>query len=368
MSVSSDTESGKFNRRKLAGFGYILADSALFAHGLIDYVNGRNRDAAKGRMFTGLGWGIGGISLAKYGNRAVSEQLDRLEHKLAAYLQKEGVPLDPDQLRQAEEEKRRGWFKKIEDFVYNHPTDVLNAYYGLAATGLIYSGLKTYTQQQGSLNNFSGDLFRNLIPKKGAPDGIGEFVSGFLVVAGALVGIFLKEKSPQELKNAGFMQKLLHTQPLAWSSGIYMANNYGAYLASKTELEESRVTGRDHHRYSLRFVTLAAYVLSNLLVGSGSKKAGGKPEEREQAQEALAYAAGRILAAQSPAQQQFLASKTAEYLVKQRELRLEDRDPAELAQQIMAAIPSEKARAEGDGKFQRRLAEHAVSPDGFSRN
>jgi len=369
MNLSSDSGSG-WNRRKLGGWGYMIGDASIFLHGLLDYINNHDRESAKGRMITGLGWGAGAIALAKYGKRSVVDQLDRLEHKLADFLVKENVPLDPEILKQASEEQRRSWFSKLEDFVYNHPTETLNAYYAAAATGLVYSGMKNPDRDAGK-----GDLF-----------------SGLTVIVGALLGIFIKEKGPKQLEREGHATDLIgsirqkiESKPLAVSSMIFAANNYGTYQGAMAEYRQTHGrtevdkatgatvhhpgSGTNQHRYALRFLTLGCYLTSNLLVGVGSKKNSGTPEEHAAAQEAMLQTIAHNFAQLSPAQQEYMATRTAEYLCKQKELRFEDEAPGEIASKILTSLRSHHyAPTTATQRYQQRLAKEAVSDQGFSKN
>jgi len=134
------------DRRVLGGWGLIAGDAAMFAHGLLSYVDPQivdiagessaardtriqsERSAGKGLMGTAVGWSIGGVALAKYGKRKVEDQLERVEEKLAAFMKEKGIPLDAEKIAKADRQQQRGWFKQFEDFMYDYPTEIMNAY------------------------------------------------------------------------------------------------------------------------------------------------------------------------------------------------------------------------------------------------
>ena len=96
--------------RQLGGIGFLVGNGALFANGLIAHLKANtpeSRKAGLGRMGSAIGWAGGAAILARYGDRPVEKQLDRLQEKLAAHLQKQGVPLNEQELRQANAETQR---------------------------------------------------------------------------------------------------------------------------------------------------------------------------------------------------------------------------------------------------------------------
>ncbi len=346
MDNVTSEQTSKLDRRRLAGYGYMAADGALFVYGLLSYLNPKgpnDKISGKGMMTTGLGWAAGGAILAKYGKQPVSEQLQRVENKLYAYLRDNGVELDPEKLQRADKFKKRSLAQKLEDFLYDYPTEVLNAYYGTAALGMLVSGISKADK--------------------------GEIMAASCVIAGALAGIFIKEKSPKELEKMSGIKKLIHTKPLAISSGLYMINNVGSYKSAydeqrKTKDPSSHLYG--DKKYLLKYTLASLYVTSTLLMGSGSKKAGGSQQEREQAQQQLLEQAGYILAQQPGSVRKKLAPKLAEYLTKQRELRLEDLDKHELAEQLLQlAAKSSKhpIAAKQRSHTQQQLARRALSEE-----
>jgi hypothetical protein len=79
-------------------------------------------------------------------------------------------------------------------------------------------------------------------------------------------------------------------------------------------------------------------------VGFGSKKAGGKIEDRQKAQQEIIKGTARKLTALPLEAQESLAQKAAEYIVRQPELRMVDWDPTKLQLEIMKVITEEKTK------------------------
>lgn len=321
-----------FDRRQLGGWGLIAGDIALAAQGLAGrFLSDDPNDHAAGidRIRTAILWFFGGAVLAKYGKQPVPAQMERLEEKLAAHLREHGVPLDAEVLAKADRQTQRGWFQKLEDFLYQYPTEVMNAWFGAASLLLIKAG---YTDYQ------SGN-------KGGAMD----IAAGISILAGGLFGILVKEKTKEQLIREGkdpenFWSKV-QQRPLAGASGLYMANNgIGAYGTYKY-ISAFGATSKDDPKYKLSMamagissLKVSSYVASNLLTGSGSKKAGGTAEERTSAQgEVVTMAAGIIRKLPEDAQAS-TASIMAQYLTHQHELRMSDQDAAELEGKILQAV------------------------------
>src|SRR4051812_3286981 len=106
-----DEDAGNLSRRQLGGVSILLGNAALFANGLIAYKHGDSpevRKAGAGRMLSAALYTGTGAIISRYGHSSISTQLERLEEKLAAFMQHEGVPLDAGQLRKADAENQKG--------------------------------------------------------------------------------------------------------------------------------------------------------------------------------------------------------------------------------------------------------------------
>ncbi len=318
-------------KRQLGGIGFLVCNAALFTNGLIAHLMGatsESRQAGSGRMASALLWSGSGFFLAKYGDRSVDAQQARLEEKLADYLRKEGVPLDAATLRKADHAARHGWFKKIEDFFYAHPIECENAYNALAATGFAVSG---------ALRLRDGDV----------QAGKANLGQSALMLVGALATIIIPEKTPAQIAakgQSGTLWGKVQQKPLAYTRGLLVAGDLmngfqarGEYRAAMQLPQGDRYRKGLFAMSGLSVAAMGTAIFSDVMT-SGSKKAGGTPEARSAAQQAIITAAANHIAALPPAQQQHLATATADYLIHQKELRFQDRHPEELAVELLQTL------------------------------
>jgi len=323
--------------RQLGGFGFLIANAAMFANGLIAHRYGNTpmaRNAGIGRMTSAGLWSVNASILAKYGSQPVPEQQARLEHKLAAYLHKAGVPLSVEELKQADAETQRGWFHTLEGFLYDHPIECGNAYYAVASTGYGVSGY---------LRHKDGNR----------KEGLANLGVTALSMTGALASILIPERTPEQIKKQGQEGTLwgkIQQHPLGYVRWIFLGVDALAGLEAVGEFRSARKLpkGEPYRPWQLTMAGLSiaamgAAVVSDWLT-SGSKKASGEPAVRDAAQQALETAAAQHLATLPPAQRAELAMATASYLVKQHELRFSDRDPVQVAKEILQKVEAAVAQ------------------------
>lgn len=275
----------KHSTLDMAGYGYLLGDLLLFGAGA---ASGKYKEA-----FTGLIWGAGGLALARYGNPPAERKLNELYGKLGEYMRRQGYSLpDGSTLQQAEVINHPGFWGSLENFLYKHSSEVLNAVYAIGAISLIKAGLEKSPEGK-----------RNL----------GTLASGILVAAGGLAGIVIpedpnadpsKETNPLSKAWAWARQK-----PLRVSGNLYTLNNasltYSAYRDFKTK--------PGNYSYVLKLGTVASYVVANTLLGKSSRNSfDGKADPALLA--ALEQASAEVIAAQNPAMQDAIIRHTAAYM------------------------------------------------------
>ena len=304
-------------QRQLGGIGFLIGNTALFANGLIAnrFANTpESRKAGAGRMVSSAMWGASGAFLAKYGDRSVADQQSRLEEKLAHFLKGEGVPLDAATLRKADKDAQHGWFKKLEDFFYAHPIECTNAYYALASTGFAISG--ALRRKDGNIKAGNANL------------GVSA-----LYLAGALASIIIPEKTPEQIEAKGQTGTLLgniQKHPLGYVRWLFLAADSMAGLEAVGEYQSAKKLphGDSYRSWQFGMSGLSAVAMVTTLISdwltSGSKKAGGKPEERDAAQAQMIAEAAKHIAALPSAKRSALAQEVANYLAHQPELRFND--------------------------------------------
>ncbi len=324
-------------KRRLGSLAFVMGNAALFSHGLVDYLYGK--DTAKADGLTRMGSAsvavVGGSLIAHYSNEPAPKQFTRLQQKLTSHLELSGAKLEEALRAEFQLGQPQGIGDKLQSFLYNHPTEVMSAYYGVGATGLIRSGIRQ--------NN------------------IGHTGLGSCIIASALVANLVPEKTPEQLvregNNPDSLLGKIQQRPLRLANAISMGGNlisgYGAYREIKSGLDPNNPNAK--HTLILGAISAfatASFIAGNYLVGTSSKKANGTPEEHQQAQQQLVDSAASILAAQPRELQKALAARAAEYLCTQPELRMSDADPAALTTQILEATTkaAQKLTAQGRGR------------------
>jgi Fe-S cluster biosynthesis and repair protein YggX len=350
--------------REIGGYFDILGNTTMFANGFVAWkfaTTSAQKKAGISRMATGLLWNIPNFIMARYGGQPVDKQFERLQHKLAEHLSQQGVPLDVKTLKMADEEKRRTYFQKVEDYLYTHPVEVNNACLGVFSLGMMGSG-----------------FLRMRAGEKEA--GIGNIAVSALTLASTLAGIMIPEKTDEQLAASGQKGTLWGTIqkfPLYFANvGILAAdateglNAYGEFKTARSLPKGHAYKKAGYAVSGLSAATMVSYLIGDSLVGFGSKKASGTDEERSEAQKQLVKEASRMIMAQPEKVRKTLAHDMAKYLVQQRELRLTDysHDPAKLENAILAAMRGDskplsqmQGKAAGDHAEPKRA--HATTTD-----
>lgn len=317
--------------RQLGGLGFVICNAALFTNGLIANRFADTPEARKagaGRMLSGAMWEASSVFLAKYGDRSVADQQTRLQEKLCHYLQQHGVPLDAESLRYADTEKRDGWHKKIEDFLYAHPIEIANAYNALAGIGFAVSGF---------LRHRAGDK----------QTGLANLGVSAAMITGALASIIIPEKTPEQIAAKGQTGTLwgkMQEHPLSFVRWIFLGGDVVDGLGAIGEFKRAKATphGEPYRtgQFAMSALTTTAMVtsLASDWITSGSKKAAGEPKEREAAQQKILDEAARHIATLPPAEQPHLAQLVAEYLTHEHELRFSDRNTNQLTEELLQRV------------------------------
>lgn len=317
-------------KRKMVGIGYLIGDAALFANGMMEAMAATDPTKKKnaiGEAITGLGWAVGGVAMAKYGNRSTAKQMEALEQRLAAHFEEQGLALSPEMIEKAKHEKDKGFFAKFEDFCYKYPTEILNAVYGGLSLLLIKSGhhdLKT--------NGQSATLGM-----------------GCTILAGAVAGLFIKEKSKEQLDAAGAtgLSRWVQEKPMRVTGGLYLANNAftinGALNNKKKYADHENAAYRN--MYWLRGITAASYIFSNVTLMGTSTSDSGKAELTDAAKQEVLKDTANIILNQPESLREALIQETALYLSKQRELGFAGHTPEKLVEMITANLQQYASKA-----------------------
>lgn len=294
-SASQPDDSLRDKKLKLAGYSYLLGDAALAMSGML------NGQQGKAVLKTGAIWGIGGLAAARYGNPNTEKRLEILSDKLESHLRKQGITIPASVREQNALLQQQGFFKRMESFLYEHPSEILNAAYALGAGVMLHSGIR-----EGRTKGFTQ-----------SPD----FWSGALVLAGALGGLLLKEdpQAREKAKDGGIISKAkayFAEKPLRWSGSLYFLNNFALLgRVVKDSKLPAHASGLKPHYFSA--VTLASYVFSNAMLALSSRNQLSSTLPATHIAQ-LEDAAARILAAQPVEMQQALLSDMSHYLAEQK--------------------------------------------------
>ncbi len=308
------------DKRQIGGISILLGNLTLFVNGLIGYYKSQDeniRKAGIGRMTSAAMWSVGGILLARYGSRPVPQQLGKLQEKLAAFLQKEGVSLEEEAQRKAKTYNGRSWLQKFEDVLYNYPIESANIYNSIAAGGMIGSG-----------------IYRRKGTAEDIRSGNANFLTSGLTFGGTLASILIPERTPEQIAargQSGTLWGKMQEQPLNYAVWMFLGADVATGSEAIGEYEKAKkLTSDDPFRpwaygmSALSVFSMCCDVVGDLLTGFSSKKAGGTAAEHAVAKEQLLQETARMLSAQPLEKQQQLARKSAEYLSRQPELRMVD--------------------------------------------
>ena len=335
--TNEPTTSWRDKTLKAAGVGYLVGDVAGIGASIA-------RGGFKANWGTAGGfatWAAGGIGAAVYGNPDAEKQMEILAHKLEAYLVKQGSKVTDVERNHSDLLRgKNGIGAKLDRFMHEHPTEILNASYAVGASMMIRDGINEVRKHGGK------DIFPKALNKAAFGNVSSGFWLGSLVLAGALTGLLLKEDpeakskvDPNSITSrvAGFFKE----KPMRASGAFYWGGNLFAFkkaMDDKAAAATAPYAVKPHH---LSLLTVAAYVASNGLLALSSRdqirEEKFKPEHLAQ----LEQVAAEIIAAQPPQLQAQLLNGVADYLSKERMIGV----PAEeLSKQLIARVSETSKR------------------------
>lgn len=324
----AQTTSWRDKTLKAAGYGYLVGDIALAASGILK--NEKNVFRA------GAIWAAGGVGAAVYGNPDTEKQLEILAHKLESYLMKHGAKVtDAERNKSLLLRGKDGLGAKLDRFMHEHPTEILNAAYAVGSSLLLHKGVK------GLISGVAGDARQ----KAWTQAGMGSFV-----LAGALAGLLIKEDptarekvDPNSITSR--VVAYIKEKPMRLAGAMYWGGNF---FTARNAFGDFKDVGNAQYRsflgikpYHLSTLTVASYLTSNGLLALSSRdqieEKKFKPEHLAQ----LEQVAAEIIAAQPPQLQAQLLTGVADYLAKERMIGV----PAEeLSKQLIARVSETSKR------------------------
>jgi hypothetical protein len=298
------------NRGKAIGDLYLIGDAALAVNGILAYQAekrlGNHKDAKiqLNDIKAGGLWALGGLAMARYEDRPFEKQMEALEHRLAAHFQEQGITLTEEVLLKAKKENDKGFFQKFEDFCYKYPKEILNAVYGIGACFLIKGGhddLKDILAAEQNRSFKARDIYD-----------VSSLGMGLSILAGALSGLLIKNKSKEQIEEEGIgsFRGAIHEHASWFNGGFYLLNNVftikGA-MANKEKYQSDKYKNLDgsvnffnQNMYLLRTITAASYITSNILIGTGASAEKAAAERAEDAKVEILRGCAQIINAQDP--------------------------------------------------------------------
>lgn len=313
---------------KLAGMSYILGDVAMMTAG---HLRGESHVFRGGAT-----WMLGGIGAAVFGNPNQEMQLKILMNRLERHLKKNGVEIPTDARQQSTLLKQGSFWDVATEFLYEHPSQILNTAYALGAGMVMHGSLK-----EGTKN----------LPAN--------FWMGAVILVGALSGLLLKEKPESEKKSEnGNPIAFITNRPLLVSGGAYMAGNI--FLAGKIakDVEKYKNTVGVIKPYFASGTQLGCYLVANSLLMMSPRnqvdKAGFSVTQIGQLQEAAAS----IIAAQPKEVQASLIKDMSEFMSKQAGISLK---PEQLEAQLKQQLHTVTTTTPAERRYTTRLAQREAA-------
>lgn len=324
-SAQDDSKLGD-KKLKLAGYSYVLGDAAMVAAS----ATREGMKGLKGGISGGAIWAAGGIAAARYGNPDSEKRLSILSDKLEQHLKQQGVQI-PDSVREQNALlKTPTLWQKVENFLYQHPSELLNAAYAIGAGTLLKSSF--------------GQKGKTLLPSHVGVGGMQsvntDFWIGALVLGGALGGLLIKEdknaaEKPENQTGFGKVKAYFQEKPLRWSGTLYTVNNGFLGLKAWQDFKEaSKYSGafKPHYFSTLQ---LATYLFSNSMLMMSSRNQMGNQTLGSEQLAQLEDASARIIAAQPGQVQQALIADMSHYLAEQ---KIVGQDAPQIAQALAHRI------------------------------
>ena len=292
---------------KAAGYGYMTADIAGIGTSLAR--------TGSGGSATGFAiWFAGGVAAARYGNPKSEKQLQLQANKIEQLMRRQGIEI-PENARQHNVLlRKRSYLQKCEDFIYEHPSEVLNTMFGIGALGMLQTGWKKRATH-------------DLLPKSFNPADLEKVNSdlgiGICVLAGALSGLLIKEdpNAKKKAEHGNFLDKaiaFIKEKPLRLTGSLYALNNvYAAFGFIGDRKRTAPHKGPIHPKY-LSGPMASLYILSNVMMMLSSRDQTSAKGFSPDAIAKLEDAAARVIAAQPDEVRHQTIKDVANYMAKQK--------------------------------------------------
>ncbi len=344
----------KQNTVKAAGYAYVLGDALMIAAGLLRMKGlWNNPEERKGGMHetaTGITWAVPNIGLIVYGKKNPEVQLGVMMRGLQNYMTEQGITIPEDDQHVLNQLARKETtLNRLEEFAYDHPTQINNTVEAIGGLKLAQAGLAQTID--GKRNYY-------------------KFGQGMFVAAGMGGSVLVQEKKPpafeqaahaQEQRKEGFFARKIDwflEKPLRLAGWGASVNNVLGLIgpavyerpAAKKFLEASKngVAGKTSQEVALARTkaqnylqatglnvgTSLAFLAANGMYSLGSKDTGVDLKASGALEQVYALTA-HVIAAHPKAQQADLINQLAGYFSTRDEFK--DSAP-EIAQQLSQKV------------------------------
>lgn len=321
---------------KVSGMTYLFADAAGVAAGLA-----RGDFKKEWGTVAGLStWFAGGLAAARYGNPKAEILLRQTGIELQDYLKAQGVEIPVDVRARHALLENPSFVEKVENFLYKHPSETLNAMFGVGALGLLSSGVKKV--QAGT---------HTILPKslslKGMRDMSSALWMGGLVLSGALAGLLIKEDpdAREKAKDGSTFEKAwayVKEKPLRLTGGLYITNNIFTANQAYDDYHSFKGSKKLLKPYYFSGVMAASYVFANSMLMLSSREQSTKQGFDMQQLGALERAAAEVMAAQPPEAQAKLLQGVSAFLAEKKDIKQPPEALARSMAQRIAEITRER--------------------------
>lgn len=304
---------------KLAGVGYTLGDAAMVAAGVlrkeVQADGSIKRESFTNSATSALVWLAGGIAAAVFGNPGPEMQLKIQANRLQRHLKDKGIVIPDDVKARAELFRDNGLWDNAQEFLFEHPSELLNASYAVGAANLLWGGCKEIFEKKTH-----GFLPRG---KNALPMSDNAWIGG-IILTGALIGLFVKEDKDAQKKaeNKGPLEKavaFVTEKPLRVTAALYGANNL--FLAHKAwgdfKKRDELYTGETLKPHFFSGAQLMMYLFSNTMLFLSPRDQVNKKTFDENGLTRLQEAAAEIIAAQPQEIRESLVKDMSEFMSKQ---------------------------------------------------
>lgn len=297
---------------KAAGYGYMTAD-------ILGVGTSLTRTGAGGSATGFAIWFAGGVAAARYGNPKPDKQLQLQALKIEQLMRKHGIEIPEDVRQHNTLLKKRSYLQKCEDFIYQHPSEVLNTMFGIGAIGMLKTGWAKRGKHDLLPKSFKLDSFKlSELEKLNSDLGI-----GICVLAGALSGLLIKEdpEAKKKAEHGTLLDKavaFIREKPLRLTGFFYALNNAYAAIGFLGDRKRSAPHKGPIHPKFLSGPMASIYILSNVMMMLSSRDQTSETGFSPEAITKLEDTAARIIAAQPSGKQQALITDVANHLVKQK--------------------------------------------------